>query len=139
MSFYLVKKSVKIFLWTPKDHESRACAFRKLVFDWLIPAPNLHLVGSTGPDIPSIEYTVHFYHGISRGFCTFIFFPEPRISEYWELFLFLRFSLFSSILLVASETFSGKHLTFSCLVQINTWNKGPVEWNSQGNLKSANQ
>ena len=39
--------------FSAKDHQSRARAFCKLVFDWLIPAPNLQLVGSTGPDIPS--------------------------------------------------------------------------------------
>ena len=43
--------------FSAKDHQSRVRAFCKLVFDWFISAPNLHLVGSAGPDIPSVEYT----------------------------------------------------------------------------------
>ena len=31
--------------------------FRKLEFDWLIPATNLHSVDSSGPDIPSAVIT----------------------------------------------------------------------------------
>ena len=40
--------------FTAKDRQSKACAFCKLVFDRLIPASNLHLVDSAGPDMPTV-------------------------------------------------------------------------------------
>ena len=71
-SVYPVKKKVLYAYVHPTEGitdpalPTLACAFCKLVFDWLIPAPNMHSVGSAGPDIPSVEWTLRWHKKIKK-------------------------------------------------------------------------